>query len=353
MTRLMDGNAQRDADPTHRALIPKTLQTDADVWQKTMAEYKRLMPLDGDPESRLRALGRAYAKYSPHRAALPPAPLAGRCPVCGAESVSPLLARQPGPLLYGRCGECGHGVLLDRGDYPLNEPYDGDGYYGQRDRYGVGYHDYGGEAAYREAKGERVMARISEIAGEPFRRLLEVGSGYGFTRVAAERRGLFTGGVDVNPHACLEAERRYGLKSYPGTLSQALADPDSDITAAGWDAVLYQFVLEHLPDPRLELRTASVALSSRGWLALWVPSMEAMEIEVFGASYRSFRADHLHLFSRVSLCHLLASSGFEPRWVETTCSIHLFQGFLSAPELDRLYARGLAPDFFVLARRLT
>jgi hypothetical protein len=350
---LTDRTAQRGADPRYRALVLKTLQIGAGVWQKTIAEYERLMPLDGDPESRLQALGRAYAKHSPHRAPLPPAPLAGPCPVCGTGSVNPLLARQPGPVIYGRCGGCAHGTLLDRGDYPSDELYDGDGYYRQRDRYGVGYHDYAGETAYREAKGERVMARISEIAGDPVKRLLEVGSGYGFTRAAAERRGLVTGGVDINPHACLEAERRYGLKSYPGTLSQALADPDSGIAPAGWDAVLYQFVLEHLPDPRLELRTASVALSSRGWLALWVPSMEAMEIEVFGASYRSFRADHLQLFSRASLRHLLASSGFEPRWVETTCSIHLFQGFLSPPELDRLYASGLAPDFFVLARRIT
>jgi hypothetical protein len=85
-------------------------------------------------------------------------------------------------------------------------------------------------------------------------------------------------------------------------------------------------------------------------LVLWVPSMEALEIEIFGASYRSFRADHLHLFSKRSLERLL-SPRFEPVVLESGCQLHLLRGFVEQAWLAELYRSGRGPDWFVCARR--
>jgi hypothetical protein len=79
--------------------------------------------------------------------------------------------------------------------------------------------------------------------------------------------------------------------------------------------------------------------------------MEAAEIEAFGASYRSFRADHLHLFSRTSLAVMLDRAGFVPYSAETFCNIHLLQEVLSPPALEHLYRSGRGPDLFAIAWR--
>jgi hypothetical protein len=74
---------------------------------------------------------------------------------------------------------------------------------------------------------------------------------------------------------------------------------------------------------------------------------------VFGAAYRSFRGDHLHLFTRASLGAMLAEAGFVLHLCESGCNIHLFGEVLSPPALARLYESGRGPDLLAVARRLT
>jgi len=116
--------------------------------------------------------------------------------------------------------------------------------------------------------------------------------------------------------------------------------------------VLYQFVLEHVVDPARELTVARQALRPAGWLVLSVPNMEAAEIDVFGPAYRSFRGDHLHLFTRASLGAMLAEACFALHLVESGCNLHLFGEVLSPAALARLYESGRGPDLFAVARRL-
>ena len=79
--------------------------------------------------------------------------------------------------------------------------------------------------------------------------------------------------------------------------------------------------------------------------------IEATELEVFGASYRSFRADHLRLFSRASLARALGAAGFAAPAVESGCNLWLLRGLLADGELERLHADGRGPDLFALSQR--
>jgi hypothetical protein len=75
-------------------------------------------------------------------------------------------------------------------------------------------------------------------------------------------------------------------------------------------------------------------------------------LEVFGASYRSLRSDHLHLFSRRSLKACLDAAGLKLRAATTTCGVHLLRGFVSDESLAQLYEDGGGPDLYALAERV-
>ena len=373
------------------ALAARTLQMNLDTWLAVRAEVARETAADAAdrgvspdagraaavaPEERILArVARVYARHSPHSAPLPalasgdekgtaaangdelPSLRAALCPACRAGRLRAAVARRPGPVVYASCEACGHGVCSRGAALPgeAGARYSDPTYYEQRDARGVGYDDYGAEETYRLAKGARLVAALAGVAGAAGSRihsLLEVGSGFGFTREAARRAGLVTGGVDLNPAACAQAARRFGLTTFAGDLAAALgAAPSSGVAPGAWDAVLYQFVLEHVPSVDDELVAARRALAPGGWLALLVPSMEAAERAVFGASYRSLRADHLCLFSRASLRAFLGRAGFEIVQLESGCNLHLLRPFLAAPALQRLYADGRGPDLWCIARR--
>jgi 2-polyprenyl-3-methyl-5-hydroxy-6-metoxy-1,4-benzoquinol methylase len=178
--------------------------------------------------------------------------------------------------------------------------------------------------------------------------MLEIGSGFGFTRAAAASLGWKTMGIDPNPAAAAGAKRLFGMETIVGTLSSAL---ESGAVGRGtFDMVLYDFVLEHLADPEAELRRAAGLLSPAGVLALVVPSMAAAEVEVFGGAYRSFRSDHRHIFSPTSLERLMERAGLRLSAVQSGCTVHLLKGVLTDEELLQLYEDGRGADLTVVAR---
>ncbi len=170
----------------------------------------------------------------------------------------------------------------------------------------------------------------------------------GFTRKAAQDRGFVTMGVDLNPYAAERALALYGMETFTGTLTDAR---QSGAVRQDYDLVLYQFVLEHLTDPAAELRELAGILAPGSRLALTIPNMDAFELKVFGGSYRSFRSDHWHIFSRQSIDLLLRDAGFTMVHLKTECSAHLLAGFYSRAELQTIYDSGRGPDMFVIAQR--
>jgi hypothetical protein len=242
---------------------------------------------------------------------------------------------------------CGHGSLIVGA---VTEAYNTNSYYEERRANGVGYDNYVAERGYREARAHQLLEWIFASAPCRPRTLLEVGSGFGFTRRAAEALGCSTLGVDVNPAAAIGAQALYAYRTITSTLPAAVAA--GDVNGGNWDMLLYQFVLEHIADVRSELRAAADCLSAEGVLALLIPSFGAAELDVFGASYRSLRADHLHLFSWRSLDLLLDSVGLRRIAWKTDCSVHLLRAFLTTDEVREIYRAGRGPDMVVLAGKV-
>lgn len=346
-TRQSRGHRVYSDDEQHGQLILRTLGIDDERWSATLDRYVDLVSSDASVDARLSALARAFRDAGPMPPALPDWDSVS-CVVCGANAVTAIVARQasPTPLVYGRCGTCGHGQRLAGPN--VDDVYQDAAYYRQRSPDGAGYAAYADERQYRETKGARLLEFLEQRLGWKPQSLLEVGSGFGYTLAAAAQRGWRTLGVDVNPEAARAARAIYGFETLTSTLEQALSE--GRVTEGGWDVVLYGFVLEHLESPSTELRAACRALAPGGCVALVVPNMEACELDVFGSSYRSLRSDHLHLFSARSLRRLVTEQGLDVVHLHSHCSLHLLRGFLEPAELEALYQEGRGPDLTVLAR---
>lgn len=346
-TVVRDGVEIYAASPQHVALVTRTLGVDEACWRRALLGYSERCRDASSVDQRLQALTDSWNECSPHKAALPELG-SSTCPICDG-CVTPWLAKRSPSLAYGRCAGCGHAVLLagaaEDGIYTAGR------YFQQVDpATSAGYRAYEAERAYREGKGASLLAWIEVESHQRPQTLLEVGSGYGYTRQAAESMGMVSAGVDPNPHAAEQSRRLYGFETYVGDLKSAI---DAELAREGWfDLVLYQFVLEHLRDPAAELGQAARAARPGGLIALVVPSADARELDVFASSYRSMRADHLHLFSRRSIELGALRAGLQPIASRTECNIHLLRGILSAEELDRhVYLPGRGPDLLFLARR--
>ena len=346
-TRQSGGQRVYADDEEHVQLVVRTLGIDETRWSATLDRYVDLVAPDANVDERLSSLARAFRDTGPRVSAFD-APPSVDCVVCGAHDVAPLVTKpaSPTPLVYGRCAACGHGQRLSGPS--VDHVYESAKYYEQRSADGTGYAAYAAERQYREAKGTRLLDWLETHLGSGPRSLLEVGSGFGYTLAAAAKRGWPTLGVDVNPEAARAARATYGFETLTSTLPQALES--GQIAEADWGVVLYGFVLEHLESPAAELSAARRVLAPGGCLALVVPNMQTFELDVFGASYRSLRSDHLHLFSAHSLTRLLGDAGFDVVELRSHCSLHLLRGFLEPAEIERLYLDGHGPDLTALAR---
>jgi SAM-dependent methyltransferase len=326
---IVEGRRRFEDDDAHVALVTRTLRLEPSAWREVVTRWCEAGTAE-EPESR-RLEDLTVALHRPRSSPL----LTRPCLVCGATASC---CDDDGVLRWLRCEACGHGALLD-GAPPR---YDA-AYYATRTPGGVGYDAYLAEREYREGKGRALVSELLQRHGGAPRSMLEVGSGFGFTRAAAKGLGLTTTGVDVNPAAAEGARQLYGFETTVGTANRV--DPSHR-----FDLVLYQFVLEHISDVRAELKTARQRSREGGLGCFVVPSMDATERRVFGSRYRSYRADHLHLFSRASVTRLLLEAGFVDVQLRSVCNLHLLGPFLSNGELANLYARGEGPDLIVTAR---
>ncbi len=351
LTVRVDSMGDRSA---HRALVARVLRIAPTAWDGVLDAYHAQIDAHATIDARLAALGELMGTHFPDAPAIAGALAVAPCPSCGERRVRARYHRNAAapsgvmtPYTYGVCEGCGHATLLEGA--ADSAVYASPAYYQAQGGDGVGYPAYEGERTYREAKGDRLVQWAIGHAPEPPSAILEVGSGFGFTRRAAERLGLRTSGVDLNPAAAAAARRLYGMETFVGTLADAIA---ADAVRPGTqDLVVYDFVLEHLAAPVEELVLASRLLSPRGALIVRVPGIEAIELASFGSLYRSFRSDHLHVFSRASLERMLDRAGLALTAFDTGCGADLLREILDEPELRAAYTAGRGPDITACAIR--
>jgi len=180
--------------------------------------------------------------------------------------------------------------------------------------YGATYHPaaHAGDAPYRERTFARQLARIERhVAARPAS-VLDVGCGAGAFLRYARGQGWDASGADLH---VTNAARGTGAPLYEGAL------PAIDFSGATFDAVRFNHVLEHTPDPLAELRAARRLTRPGGLLVVGVPNLAGWNIRLKSAQsrlglkrrpWKHYGAlHHLWFFTPATLSRLAEAADFE------------------------------------------
>jgi 2-polyprenyl-3-methyl-5-hydroxy-6-metoxy-1,4-benzoquinol methylase len=207
-----------------------------------------------------------------------------------------------------------------------------------------GYGDYTAQAGWRLEKSAREVREMRERTGLLSGRVLDVGSGYGFLRVALGEAGYDHDGLEVSEFARSVASASYGFSTHGGTLDEHWQD-----WASRYDAVTLFDLIEHLEDPVRFLEQVAHVLRPGGVVGVKTPNIDCPEADVFGAYYHSLKREHLEFFSVTSLTAAAAAAGLEPAHVTT--SSHLLVGFVGAEQTRRWEQSDRGADIVAWYRR--
>ncbi|HEY9786878.1 MAG TPA: class I SAM-dependent methyltransferase [Candidatus Obscuribacterales bacterium] len=209
----------------------------------------------------------------------------------------------------------------------------GDAHYGMK--------HYIDHAGWRLEKARRLMGTVIEQTQDkrPLWRkhpqsvkLLDIGSGIGYYRKAADELGFQHYGIDLSSDIIALCKAQFGFDTWQCHLM------DLEKVAAGMRVHLITLwdVIEHLEKPREAVALLKQYLADDGAIVIRTPNLSALDADILGDYYYSFKFDHVRYFSVKSLNALMSDLSLAPLYLETAS--HLFKGFLGA---DALYKAGL------------
>ena len=134
-----------------------------------------------------------------------------------------------------------------------------------------------GLEAVRASNFEAILDRMEQLLSAADPRLLEVGCGKGWFLERAARRGMRIEGIEPSPDPDIDADGRFIVRA--GFFPEALGED------ACYDAIVFNDVFEHLPDPVAAIVEVERRLEPGGLAVLNLPSSD-------GAVFRFARCFH-------------------------------------------------------------
>ena len=243
-----------------------------------------------------------------------------RC-LCGANRLAPVFvyaAPPAGETRYAftsgrpyhreiwRCESCGHfrsvheldASGLYQGDY-VNATYTAEGMRRAYDRI-MGLDPSRSDNAGRVARVLGWAESMPSPAGRA-RTILDVGSGLCVFLSRMKSAGWRCTALDPDPRAVEHARAAAGVEAVCGDFRTAQG-------LGAFDAITFNKVLEHVPDPEALLKKAAEHLEPVGFIYLEVPDGEMAVRE--GADREEFHIDHWHAFSAASVVVLAGRCGY-------------------------------------------
>ena len=223
------------------------------------------------------------------------------CSVCLSDQRRPFLEKNGYQIV--RCHACGFLYVHPRpGQDELEAFYQNPNYFQGDDDYG--YAAYADEREVIERQATERLALIERRAARG--RLLDVGCAAGYFLRVAKERGWQVDGIEISPAAAQSAEQLLGQRLHLA-LEAFAATPES------FDVVTLWEYIEHVLDPRDELRRVARLLKPGGLLALSTPNTGQFRAQRQPETWREFKPpEHLSFFTVETLTVLLRACGFEP-----------------------------------------
>lgn len=211
-----------------------------------------------------------------------------------------------------RCSTCGHMVSVHamdprfyEGTY-VSSTYGEEGVRGNFERIRAlppEKSDNAGRVARILAHAERHLPRGAQ------RTVLDVGSGLCVFLDRMKQAGWACTGLDLDERLVRHARDAVGV--------QGIQADFRNVQGLGrFDAVTFNKVLEHVPNPVEMLAVALRHLGPHGFAYVEVPDAEMAWLDSLGPGREEFFLEHLHGFSVASLCHLATRAGFVVRELE-------------------------------------
>lgn len=204
-------------------------------------------------------------------------------------------------------------------------------YFGSAGPAHYGMKHYTAHLDWRLEKSRRLVRTVLDNVGErkakwlsnpKQTRIMDIGSGIGYFRKAFDEHGFDHYGIDLSTDIIAACKERFGFETWNVELLRL-----EDVTTHKFDMITMWDVVEHLEDPVASVEFLSRFLTPDGVIVARTPNLSAIEAEVLGDYYYSFKFDHVRYFSVQSLDATMRSRGLKPVYVETAS--HLLKGFHS------------------------
>ena len=214
-----------------------------------------------------------------------------------------------------------------------------------------GMKEYTHQMEWRLEKARRILDVVVANAGTQGEKwtkapgavkMLDVGSGIGYFRQAAQTLGFEHHGIDLSEDIIKQCKETFGFETWQGRVE------DLRTIAAGKQFQLITMfdVIEHLEKPRAVISMLKEFLADDGTLVIRTPNLAAQEAEILGDYYYSFKLDHVRYFSANSLNEMM--HGVKMKAVFSETASHLFKGILGADYLFKLGQARRGADILAL-----
>jgi 2-polyprenyl-3-methyl-5-hydroxy-6-metoxy-1,4-benzoquinol methylase len=235
------------------------------------------------------------------------------CPVCGSENNR--IVRQatfdPAQIdsrdfritdnRYGhcwtfkRCGAC-RTVFAD----PAPDPDDLISFYSALDDQA-----YGQEADGRAKNFQTILRRLASML-TPGSRILDIGSANGLFVHLCRQAGYQAEGIEPSTALVAEAQSRYGVKLFHGTL-------EAFSSTVPFRAVTLLDLIEHLSDPIAFLTRVNGLMEEGGTLVIVTPDIDSPTARLLKRRWWHHRIAHINFYPLPALKELLSRCGFALR----------------------------------------
>ncbi|MFH1783734.1 MAG: methyltransferase domain-containing protein [bacterium] len=173
--------------------------------------------------------------------------------------------------------------------------------------YSEDYYDQNYGDKERLSSSARVLIEsVSKYVPDNRIKVLEIGSGLGYTLKTARDRGWEVFGTDVSAFAVRYAKEEHGIEIFNGDLDEAGFEDNF------FDLVIMSHVLEHLPDPSRFLEKIFHILKKSGVLYIAVPNIDSFKSRMKKEKWHHLQPEHhLYHFSPRTLKKIVLKAGFK------------------------------------------